>query len=109
MFYTEKGLAVLREQLDIMEQFIADTPNDGNKGHDSLWWGGDLPADIDTYTPRDWQEENKPVFMIWDEYLYELQHMDGVPIIQEYFLKARELEIGDLLAASNAVNDEYNY
>lgn len=107
IFYTEKELAILREQLEIMEQFVADTPDDGNSWHDSLWWGGDLPADMGTYVPQEWQEENKPIWVIWDEYLYELEHMDGVPAIQEYFLKAKELEIADLLAFSHAVENDH--
>lgn len=97
----EKFLQIIRDQLQIMTNFMASTPC--TKAHqDAFYWMGDLPAAVSLYTPIKWQEKNHSIHSIWAEYLSEIEKAE----LHERVTKANALQIADLLAASLGVEEE---
>lgn len=89
----EKELHIIREQLTRMIEFMSKTPDGKN---DPLWWYGDMPASCNFYIPSEWQTENRPIWMVWQDYLSELEHAN----LHEYRALADKLDVADLLATS---------
>lgn len=87
---TEKEkLEIIREQLKTMRDFMAAT-DDGIWYHDELWWAGDVPDEPELYLPEDWQQGYRPIYIVWEEYLAELERAR----LANYRKQAEELEIG---------------
>ena len=91
-------LQMIRKQLKQAIQFANSTPT-----HDPLWWAGEVPAYPDEYVSEEWQEENKPFWQVWEEYLEELTaeaNRTELPELYEHLEKAGRLPIQDLLSES---------
>jgi len=96
------GLAAVRKQLTMARTFAENTPSDGKPHHDALWWAGEFPEYVDEYDPRKWVWENRAFWMIWSDYISELEQA-GLTVYAE---QAKQLPIGDLLAASKTADAE---
>ena len=95
----DSGLHIIREQLSRMDDFMAKTPDCKD---DPLWWCDNMPAYPKEYTPKEWQAENRPVFLIWLDYLAELDHAN----LTAYHTLADKLNVADLLAASKEESEK---
>ncbi len=89
-----KDLDTLREQLKLASTFMETTKDPDNPHRGAWWWAGDMPAHPDEYEPEDWEKMNKPIWQVWNEYLYELKCCG----LYARLNKALELPIADLLA-----------
>ena len=92
-------LKTIRLELDIMLEFMEHTPDVNS---DSFYWVGDMPIEPVTYEPEVWQRTKQPIWMLWIEYLNKLKRADFV----NYYNRAMELPIGNLLAASKIQGKE---
>lgn len=99
--YNDKDLKTLREQLYMAIGFMS-TTNDGVAHHGSNWWAGDMPAHPEEYNPQEWEQENFPIWKIWDSYISELNSAMSVypenTDLQTKLSEAKNLPIADLLA-----------
>jgi len=102
----DKDLMIIQDQLVVMKNFMRNTPDDNIGYHTAEWWVRDLPWLEDSYTPVYWQQRRIPIYLVWEQYLNELKCTG----LHGYCGKARQLEIKELLAASQgADNYEVNH
>ena len=105
----DKYLSILRDQLHTMNRFMQDTP-DPRPHFGAGWWAGDMPYDIDDYTPENFcagqTPPDKPVWVAWDAYLRDLDGAHREAMLAHYEA-AKDLALGDLLAASIEASPEY--
>lgn len=86
-----------RAQLAVASAFMHETAEDDP-------WGGEMPYYIDVYDATEWNECNKPIHLIWTDFLGDLERERRT----ERLAQAKELPIGDLLALSrNAPCQDY--
>jgi len=84
--YTEE-----RAQLAIASAFMHETAEG-----DPFNWGGEMPYYIDAYDAAGWNEDNRPIHLIWAGFLGDLEREGRL----ERLAQAKELPIGDLLVES---------
>ena len=105
-YISNEGLAVLREQLQILETYVAATPTP-IWYHDSFWWLGDFPASPEIYNPSDWERYCPTINECLIEYcmavrkeIIDLQDsgwVDAVDTLRKYLDGVDNLPISDLL------------
>jgi len=93
----KEEIRIIRRQLIRMDNFMSETPT-----HNPLWWCDEMPAYPDEYTPEEWQTENKAIWLVWLDYLTELEHAN----LHDYRALADKLEVADLLAASKKESEK---
>lgn len=91
-----QDLAIIHNQLKMAWRFIKETPTYGKSYRTAIWWAGDFPAHIELYHPEDWEEANKTIREVWDEFIYELENFDP-----ERAEMARQLPIADALITAS--------
>jgi len=107
-FYDYLGLSdieEIRDQLHLMTQYMEDTPSYGSVIRDRIWWAGKMPALPELYVPQSWQESNRPIALLWNDYLGDLKHFDDHRLLEA---KRKEDEFLDLLIASETEMNRRN-
>lgn len=95
----------VRDQLHLMTQYMEDTPNYGSIIRDRVWWAGEMPAEPLYYVPQEWQDHNRPIALLWNDYLGELKQFDSKRLAEA---KEKEDDFLDLLIASETEMDRRN-
>jgi hypothetical protein len=95
----------VRDQLHLMTQYMEDTPDYGNIVRDRIWWAGEMPASPEYYVPQDWQSKNRPIVLLWIDYLAELKQFDERRLAEA---KEKEDKFLDLLIASETEMNRRN-
>jgi len=62
--HMKEPLKIVKDQLVQMEKYLSDLGTE-----ESLAAWGELPGFPDKYIPALWNEENRPVHVIWEDYL----------------------------------------